>query len=91
MKSFYKLSQKYMKWTLMLSAYDFCMMYCKKTMNFVNESSQRTDYWQEIKAENVIIKHHSILKKILFSTAMTVTENEQSVDINHKVYIQIYI
>ena len=65
-------------------------MYCKKIMNFVNEFLQKVNYWQEIKAKNVIIKHHSILKEILFSTTMIVTENEQSADISHKVYIQIY-
>ena len=87
MKSFYKLSQRYVKWALMLSAYNFCMMYCKKTMNFMNEFSWRVNYWQKTEAENVIIKYHSILKEILFSTAMTAAENEQSADVNHKVYI----
>ena len=91
MKLSYKLSQKHVKWILMLSAYNFHMMYCKRTMNFMNEFSQRVNYWQEIKAENVIIKYHFTLKEILFSTAMIVTENEQSADINHKMHIQTCI
>ena len=75
----------------MLSAYNFCMTYYKRTMNFVNEFSQRINYWQEIKAENVIIKHYFTLKKILFLTAMTAAENEQSADISCEVHIQTYI
>ena len=74
-----------------LSAYDFCMMYHKKTMNFVNELLQKVNYWQKIKAENVIIKYHSTLEEILFSTTMIVTENEQNADVSHKVYIQTCI
>ena len=67
------------------------MMYCKKIMNFVNEFLQRVNYWQEIKAENAIIKHYFTLKKIMFLTTMIAAENEQSVDVNHEMYIQIYI
>ena len=78
-----------MRWTLTLSAYNFHIMYCKKTMNSANEFLQRADYWQETEAKNVIIKHHFTLKEILFSTAMTVTENEQNADISHKVYIWV--
>ena len=62
-------------------------MYCKKTMNFVNESSWKADYWQETEAENVIIKHHFTLKEILFLTAMIVTKNEQSADVSCEMYI----
>ena len=71
----------------MLSAYNFCIIYCKKTMNFVNEFLQRADYWQETEAENAIIKYHFTLKEILFLTTMTATENEQSADVSCEVYI----
>ena len=62
-------------------------MYCRKTMNFVNKLSQKVNYQQEIKAENVIIKYCFTLKETLFLTAMTVAENEQSADVSHKMYI----
>ena len=65
-------------------------MYCKKTINSADEFSQKVNYWQETEAENVIIKYHFILKEILFSTAITAAENEQSADVSHKIYIQTY-
>ena len=75
----------------MLSIYNFHITYCKETMNSADEFSQRVNYWQETKAENVIIKYHFTLKEILFSTAMIAAENKQSADISHKMYIWTYI
>ena len=56
-------------------------------MNPVDGPLQRANYRQEAKAENATMKHHSTLEGILFPTAMTVTENEQSADVSHEVHI----
>ncbi len=63
------------------------MIYHKKTLNSVNSSSRRADYWQRTERENATIKYHFTLKEILFFTAMTAAEKEQISDVSHKVYI----
>ena len=88
MKSSHKLLQRHVRWALVLSAYNFHMMYCKRTMNSVDGPLQRANYWQEVKAENATMEHCSTLEEILFPTAMTVTENKQSADVSCKVHIQ---
>ncbi len=71
--STYKLTQRHVQWALDLSAFDFRLVYRKRTFNPADGPSCRPDYQRNAGLEDSMINNTSAFQRMLFSTVAAVT------------------
>ncbi len=76
--STYKLTRRQVRWPLDLSAFDFWLVYRKKTPNSADGLSRRPDHQRDAKLEDSMIDNTSVIQMMLFPTVAAVTSQPMS-------------
>ncbi len=73
-----KLLQKQVRWAFDLSAFDFCLVYCKRTLNPSNSLSRRPDYQRDAELKDSMTDNTLALQRMLLLTVAKVTSQPMS-------------
>ncbi len=76
--SMHKLTQRQVRWALVLSAFDFCLVYCKETLNLADGLSRRPDYQRDAEWEYSMTDKTLAFQRMLFPTVASVTSQPMS-------------
>ncbi len=71
--SMHKLTRGQVRWTLNILAFDFRLVYYKRTLNPMDGPSRRPEYQKDAELEDSITENTSALHRMLFSTVAAVT------------------
>ena len=71
--STHKLTRRQVRLALDLSAFDFRLVYCKRTLNLSDLLSCQPDYQRDAELEDSMTDNTSALQRMLFSTVAAVT------------------
>ncbi len=72
-----KITQRQVRWALDLFAFDFWLVYRKRTLNTSDSPSRRLDYQRDAELKDSVTDNTSAFQKMLFLTVATVTSQLQ--------------
>ncbi len=73
-----KIMSRQVRWAFDLSAFDFRLVYCKKTLNPTDGLSRQPDYQRDTEFEDSMTNNTSALQRMLFFTVASVTSQPMS-------------